>query len=366
MKQVLFLTNYASPYRVWFFDELRKYCHVTVLFSERIEEKKHRDAAWFVESHSDVHYVQLEKRKASLRGKDLCTDVIDWLQKPFDKIVICGYSSPTNMLAMAYLKAKKIPFCMEIDGGLIRPDSKAMYLFKRALVRCADSWLSTGRESDRYLIHYGAAPKGIAHYPFTSLWEKDILTALPSVEEKQQLRQQLGMTEEKIVLSVARIDKGKGFDVLLSGADRLAENTGLYIVGGEPTEDLSAMMQEKNLHNVHFLGFRKKEDLKAYYQAADLFVLPTRSDVWGLVINEAMANGLPVVTTDRCVAGVELVTDGVNGYIVPVDDAQALAEKINAVLADDYAAMGTASLNAIRPFTIENMAKVHADFFSQE
>ena len=113
--------------------------------------------------------------------------------------------------------------------------------------------------------------------------------------------------------------------------------------------------------HVHFLGFQKKERLAEFYKAADLFVLPTREDIWGLVINEAMAYGLPVITTDRCVAGLELVEDGVNGYIVPVEDAQTLAEKIHAVLQSDLEKMGQASLDKIRPYTLENMAKVHAE-----
>jgi glycosyltransferase involved in cell wall biosynthesis len=112
------------------------------------------------------------------------------------------------------------------------------------------------------------------------------------------------------------------------------------------------------------VGFKKKEELAQYYKAADLLVLPTWSDVWGLVVNEAMAYGLPVVTTDRCVAGVELVENGVNGYIVPVRDGDALAAAINRVLSEDYRAMGRASLEKIRPYTIENMAKAHVDIFS--
>ena len=90
-------------------------------------------------------------------------------------------------------------------------------------------------------------------------------------------------------------------------------------------------------------------------------MLPTREDIWGLVINEAMAYGLPVITTDRCVAGLDLVEDGVNGYIVPVGDEKALAEKMNLALRADLQAMGAVSLEKIRPYTIENMARSHVE-----
>ena len=103
----------------------------------------------------------------------------------------------------------------------------------------------------------------------------------------------------------------------------------------------------------------------AMNQAVDVFVLPTREDIWGLVINEAMAYGLPIVTTDRCVAGVELVENGVNGYVVPVEDETALADSLKRVLSGDTAAMGSASLEKIRGYTIENMAKAHVAFLQE-
>ena len=92
-------------------------------------------------------------------------------------------------------------------------------------------------------------------------------------------------------------------------------------------------------------------------------MLPTREDIWGLVINEAMAYGLPVITTDRCVAGLDLVENDVNGYIVPVEDDAALAEKINTLFTKDFLAMGEVSRQKIRAYTLEEMARCHLTVF---
>lgn len=362
--RVLFITNYASPYRVCFYDELAKYMDVTVLFSDRIEDKKHRSSDWFISGEGRFHGVQLEKRVASVGGRDLCLDVIRWLKQPWDAIVVCGYAYPTTVLAMLSMRLHGIPFYMEVDGGLIRESSGPKYWFKRCLVSQATAWISSGKATTDYLVHYGAKAESVFQYPFTSLWEREIPAAVPTTGEKQALRGKLAMSEKKIVLYVGRFDPKKGMDDLLRAAPEVDREAGIYLIGGEPTEEHLAFCRESNLRNVHFVGFQKKEALQSYYRAADLLVLPTHSDVWGLVINEAMAQGLPIVTTDKCVAGVELVENGVNGYLVPVKDDLALADAINQVLSSDYRAMGEASLEKIRPYTIENMAKAHVEILS--
>lgn len=364
MKRVLFITNYPSPYRVNFYDELGKYLDVTVLFADRVEKKVTRDSAWYEDSCGKFRMVQLKKRILTVKGRDLCVDVIQWLKKEYDAIVVCGYSSPTAVLAMVWMRLHKIPFYMEVDGGLIRPDSKLKYGIKRFLVTLPSAWIGSGRFAARYLTHYGADEEKIFCYPFSSLWERDIADAVPTPEEKQNLRRKLGITEEKVVVSVSRFIASKRLDMLIRSGAALGETVGVYIIGGEPTEEYIRLRKELGAENVHFVGFLKKDRLSEYYRAADLFALPTRTDVWGLVINEAMAQGLPIVTTDRCVAGLELIESGKNGSIVPVDDQDALTEAIRTILHNDCASMGAAALKTIRPYTIENMAKAHVEIFS--
>lgn len=361
--RVLFLTNYPSPYRVRFFDELGKRMDVTVLFADRIEDKKHRNAGWYVPSAGSFRSVQLQKT-LTVKSNSLCLEVTKWLKQPFDHIVVCGYSNPTVIYAMAWMRAHRIPFWMEVDGGLIREDAAWKHRIKSCLVGSPTKWLSTGRYTTDYLVHYGAKKEVVFEYPFSSLTETDLQSCLTDAGEKELLRRELGMEESRCFLAIGQFIHRKGFDVLLKAAAALPEDAGIYIVGGEPTEEYRNLHRELNLKNVHFLGFQSKETLVKYYKASDVFVLPTREDIWGLVVQEAMAYGLPVITTDRCVAGLELVENEVNGYIVPVGDAQALGEKMNRILSCDLRAMGEASLEKIRPYTIENMAKVHESIFA--
>lgn len=363
MKRVLFITTYASPYRVRFFDEMSRYCQVTVAFADQVAAQKHRDKSWFTAGEGSFRWVQLKKSILSIRGKNLCTDVLPLLKEPFGHIVLCGYSSPTIILAMAYLRSHKIPYFLEVDGGMIRQDTALKLRLKRLLVKGAAGYLSTGDSVAEYLCHYGAKAEKIVWYPFSSLEQGDIWDAPASNEEKEALREELGISEAHVILAVGQFIHRKGLDVLLDAAALLDKNTGIYMVGGEPSPEFIQRRDAQKLTHVHFVGFRDKKVLVQYYRASDVLAMPTREDIWGLVVNEAMACGLPMVSTDRCVAARELVEEGVNGYLVPSEDPNALAEKLKQVLFEDDGSMGRASLVKIQPYTVENMARVHAEIF---
>lgn len=166
---------------------------------------------------------------------------------------------------------------------------------------------------------------------------------------------------KKIAITVGQFIYRKGFDILLNAWALCDKEYELYIIGAEPTKEYIDIKNRLHLENVHFEGFKMKEELKRYYQAADLFVFPTREDIWGLVVNEAMANGLPVIATDKCVAGVELIRNGENGFIVPTENAEKLASKINELMKNDSLRqlMSENNLQRIRKYTVENMAKTH-------
>ena len=360
--RVLFFTYEPSPYRVAFFEHLGRDCELTVAFESH--GSSYRDRQWFNSESQHFTKVYLDKPHSD-EDAAMHTNIQSVIRRGFDRIVVSGYATRLEMKAIAYLTMKKIPFFMEVDGGLIRPDARWKYWMKKQLVSSACGWFSSGKTTSEYLLHYGAKKDRIYEYPFSSLVQENILPAPIPMDEKRRLREQLHLENRNVILSVGQFIHRKGFDVLLEAASKLPPDVHLYLVGGEPTEEYLELCRRWKLDNVHFEGFHPKQELLDYYRAADFFVLPTREDIWGLVVNEAMAMGLPVVTTDHCVAGLELVEDGVNGYIVPVEDPEQLAEKMMNVLHSDLRAMGQKSLEKIQPYTIEQMVQEHMKVFSQ-
>jgi glycosyltransferase involved in cell wall biosynthesis len=219
---------------------------------------------------------------------------------------------------------------------------------------------------DEYFLMYGAVRDRIVRYPFTSLYEKDLLIEAPTQQRKAEIKKALGIKEEKMILLVGRFIFVKGYDVMLNACKNIDKNTAVYFVGGTPTQEYLQLKEELGLSHVYFVDFMSKQELESYYIASDLFVLPTRGDTWGLVINEAMAYGLPVITTHMCIAGLALVENNANGFLVPVDDVEALTDRIHEILTHDELRdkMAHRSLEKIQRYTYENMAKRHIEILN--
>lgn len=359
--RVLFLTNIPSPYRVDFFNELGKYCDLTVLFERK--EASDRDTRWISEEDNNYKAIYL-KGKNIRNDASISMEVLKYLNKDkFDIFVIGGYSTPTGMLAIQILKLKKIPFILNSDGGFIKQDKKIIYNIKKHFISSANWWLSTGKMTNKYLEHYGAKKENIFIYPFTSIKESEIIKKTLTKGQKLQLREELKLDGENIIISVGQFIHRKGYDLLIKEWSKLDEKYKLLLIGsGNDKEKFINIIEEKKLRNIEILDFKTKNELRKYYLAADLFILPTREDIWGLVVNEAMACGLPVITTDKCIAGIELVSNGKNGHIIKLDEIEHIQKYIEEIKKLDFKCE---SIDIIKRYTIENMSKEHIKIFEE-
>lgn len=398
--KVLFLVNIPSPYRVDFFNELGKKCNLSVAFEGRYATD--RDEKW--KGKESTNFTPIFLRGIRIRTDAfLCLDVFSIIKKEWDAIVIGGYSTPTTMLAIEYLRLHKIPFYLEVDGGFVKKESNFKFQMKKHFVSAASAWLSTGKKTNEYLEHYGARKEKIYIYPFSSLLYEDFFRAHTLINEKTTkleidsfrekcdrivenkdeiccinqwkknrsainsfAKSKLNIQEKTVVLAVGQFIYRKGFDILLKAVELFDLPIGVFLVGGKAPLEYEEIIKQRNLKNVHIVEFKKKEELALYYQAADVFVLPTREDIWGLVINEAMAYGVPVITTEKCIAGLELIKQYENGCIVPRDNVSELKKAIKDVIRlDSNLDLSFNSFYSIYDYTIENMADSHIEIFEK-
>lgn len=359
MKKILFYTNIPSPYRVDFFNELGKYCELTVLFEST--HSTERDDLW-KQYHFDNFQGIIMHGKRTAVDMAFCPEIIGHLRaKKYDEIVITIMASLTSVLAVNWLRLHHIPYIYEGDGGFVHSENRIKYILKHNVISHAKYCFSTAAVFDEYCKNYGASPEKTYRYPFTSVRKKDVLEKPLSGSDKQTLRTQYGIPEQHMLISVGQMIHRKGFDILLRAAEVLDKSWGIYLVGGQPNDELRGLIEELLIENVHFVDFMPKEKLWKYYQAADLFVLPTRDDPWGLVVNEAMANALPVITTTRCIAGLEMVEDGVNGFLYDPEDVDKLKEFLIKVSKGtlNLEKMASEALRTAEKYTIEEMVEAH-------
>lgn len=271
------------------------------------------------------------------------------------------------MIALLYLKLKKIPYFLETDGGLIRNETMLKRKYKTFLISGAQGYFSPSDSSDKYLNYYGANIEKIYRYSFSSLRNEDIMQRPISKVDKLKIREKLNVNADFVILSVGQFIHRKGYDIFLKACRALNENIQVIIIGGEVTSEYLQLIKKYNLSNIRFENFKSKELLSQYYLAADLFVLPTREDVWGLVINEAMAHGLPIITTEKCGAGLELINNGENGYLFTSENDKELAEILVSASKNKLKLeeMGQNNLKKIRQYTVEHMAYQHYLIFRE-
>lgn len=364
MKKVIFCTNLPSPYRVDFFNELGKYCDLTVLYerhfsTERNEAWKGTEAKKYKEIYLKLKLVGVDKSSGNaLRNyvKDHKSDVL----------IFTNYVSPATMRAILWCRLHRRKYYIEYDGGFNKKESFVKAFFKKILLKGAIGHLTTAEEHIKYLMSLGIPANKIFKYPFTSISESDIVSANALVDQGRNLfKQKLGVTEDKMILSVGRFSYdggyGKGYDILMKLAEFFDDSVGIYIVGDQPTQEFIDWKKEKKLEHIHFVGFKNKKELADYYAAADIFTILSRGDVWGLVVNEALTYSLPVITSNRCIAGTELVTDGENGYVVDLENFDNIKSRFIELISNNSqsVAFGNSSLFKAAKYTFTQMVDAH-------
>ena len=363
--RLLWITNIPSPYRVDFFNELGKSCELTVLF-EKVGATD-RDSSWL--NFACEHFEGIVMRGISYSAHSAaCFEVLTHLKRGvYDEVVLTNFSSPTGALAIAYLKATGRQYYLESDGGF-PSGSRLKSWVKRMVIARAEGYFSTSDVHDEYYLAYGAKPHQLFRYPFSSVREHDVLRDPPTAAQRLAAKQQLGINQPKMILSVGQFIHRKGYDILLKACASLTDDTAVCIVGGEPPQEYRQLVSDLALSTVHFAGFKQRAELSLYYTAADVFVLPTREDIWGLVINEALAHALPVITTDRCVAGLELVAKNGCGRLVTAGSVEALEGALHLVLEDSELSWGMErrALEVAKNYTVERMAQRHVQILCQE
>ena len=277
-----------------------------------------------------------------------------------DLILLPGFSSPEHwamMLAAVLRRKRRATFC---DSTLQdRPQSIAKGFLKRIFFFSCHGVFCYGQRARQYLFHYGV-PESRIHLRCQA-------AALPAnYTPKKALSNRLQcspLIQAPRFIYVGRLSPEKGLDTLMEAFAKVRlswKQSKLVIIGGGPIlEILQQQAHSLGLDNaVEFAGSMGQDALAEQYTNATCLVLPSRSEPWGLVVNEALHYGCPVVVSDNCGCVPELVIDGVTGYRFVAGNPDDLHDKLIKLIKEFDNVQSTAErcLDVISHFSPETAA----------
>lgn len=288
-------------------------------------------------------------------------------QAPRGVVMVYGWAYAVCWLAIITAKLTGHRVCMRAESPLRLETSKSplrqrvrRLVLGKGLLRLVDYALYIGEQNRAFYRHMGVAEQKLIFCPYAVDNARFQQAAAELLPQRADLRRRLGVAQsQKVLLCCGKfIPKKRPLDLLMAVARLPRTDVVAVLVGDGPLRPaLEAFCREQQLTNVHLAGFVNQSEIVGYYALADVFVLCSdEAETWGLVTNEAMNVGLPVVLSQAVGCADDLVKPGQNGYHYPCGNVPALVEVLGKLLdrpAADWAAFRACSRSIIDRYSYE-------------
>jgi glycosyltransferase involved in cell wall biosynthesis len=341
-KRIGFLVSHPIQYYAPIFRELAGRCELTVFFAHRQTAEQQARAGFGVAFDWDVDLLSgYDSRFLVNVARQPSTDRFTGCDTPgvadeiargrFDAFVVPGWALRTYWQAVRACRRLGVPVLARGDSQLGSQRNSAIRIAKAVafshLLRRFDGFLYVGQRNREYLLHYGVPAERLFFSPHCV--DNEAFAAASSGIHRQP--------GQRRVLFVGKLIGRKHPADLLHAVARLRDKPVqiAFAGAGELEPELRKIAAASSVH-ADFMGFVNQSELPAVYASADVLVLPSDGqETWGLVVNEAMACGIPAVVSDAVGCGPDLIEPGRTGATFPLGDVAALASAIENVLSFD-------------------------------
>lgn len=299
---------------------------------------------------------------SALRGP-----AFDEQQPAFDAVWVHGYATVNALQGILAARLLGIPTLIRAESWLRDRSRSPVKLglkkvFFAVLGSLIDGVLPIGTLNAEYWRHHLPGTRQFL-MPYAVDNAYFAQRAREAASRRAQLQAELGLDPTRsVILFASKLQPRKHCDHLIEAYTRLAPEPRLephpylLIVGdGEERAALEKQAAETGFRSIHFLGFRNQSELPAFFDLASVFVLPSRHEPWGLIVNEVMNAGTPCIVSDDVGCGPDLITNGTDGCIYPVGDLDALTGALRRVLdsPESASAMGQRAFERIQSWGFE-------------
>lgn len=315
-----FYTNIPTPYQDDFFSALARRCDFGACYFARTESDRawnDRTVAFREEFLSNGFLAKMIQKR--FKDFHFSSGIFrKSLREDADFIILGGnYFALNNLIAAMILKSrgKRLGFFSERLGQSsgLRHLIKKIYL--SLFLSMIDLMILIGHTARQSYNRLGLSDFNSVIVPY-NIDPSPYHNAGSDHQIRDAIRLRLNCSNKFTCLVSGALIERKGVDIAIRTLNMLEQKYpdkfALIILGGGALEQ---QYREMSGSNIHFEGFQQKDELPAYFAAADVFLFPTRYDGWGLVVNEAISAGLPVICSSQAGAS-EYITEGVNGFIV--------------------------------------------------
>jgi len=355
---VSFLTNTKAPYRKLQFEEFSKIpnCKLAVYYTN----PQPLDRNWNVDPINGVHEFALRGLKVSKRYGYINFGLRK-IVKESDLLLIGGIEQPTYQLAVRLCKRYGKKYVLVFDG--VSPKkidavrrNYVKYKLKSKVINDASAIFGNGTVAIEYFTKAFGYPKEKIFNQYLTVNVERIMNFLSQKEELRKIYREkyaIPMDSEVVIYS-GRLIKRKNVSLIVRALEGL-DKTFLLILGdGEEKENILRLAENLRVTCKITEFIEDQDELFKSYYAGDLLVLPSYDEPWGLVVNEAMAAGLPVIVSNECGCYLDLVKDGENGFILTdLENPKILRSLILKALAKK-AELSKRSLEMISNWTFDN------------
>jgi glycosyltransferase involved in cell wall biosynthesis len=342
-RRVVIITEIIAPYRIPVFNALAQHNGIDlhVIF---LAENDRTQRQWLVYKDEICFSYQVLRSWRRRVGRHCL--LLNWgaeaaLRRASPDFIVCGgYNYVASWQSMAWARRNRVPFSLWAESTTrdFRGGHTLIEFLKTNFLRRCDAFVVPGKSSAEYLRNYSVPEEMIFTAP-NAVDTQFFAQRAEVIRRDAVIRRAALRLPARFFLFAGRLVPEKGiFDLLRAYgalASDLRKEMGLVFVGDGAAR--SALLQRAaatNPGSIQLVGFAQREHLAAYYALADAFVFPTHTDTWGLVVNEAMACGLPVISSAAAGCVADLVESGWNGRVVSAGDVGQLASAMDELARD--------------------------------